>query len=120
MGRRLRFNPHVSYSNKENKVCRGDSRAKDYEGHDLGMQIQETRKAVSGFLFELSVKGDWCYLPEKGRGKKRGKKTEARTNEFIQIVEVRNVCGSLLGRRHCDDSIFISRESDGSVSFKIQ
>lgn len=89
-------------------------------GHDLGKQMQETRNTVSEYLFELSMRGYWCCLPQEGRGKKRGKKMEARMNEFIQIVEVRNICGSLLGRRHCDDSIFITRESDWSVNFKIQ
>lgn len=88
--------------------------------HDLGKQIQETRNTVSEYLFELSMRGYWFYLPQEGRGKKRGEKTEARMNEFIQIVEVRNICGSLLGRCHCDNSIFITRESDWSVSLKIQ
>lgn len=87
---RLHFNPHVSYSNKENKICQGFSRAKkDYEGRDLGKQIQETRNAVLEFFFELSMRSYWYYLPQEGRGKKGGKKMEARTNEFI--TEVRNI-----------------------------
>lgn len=60
------------------------------KGMTLGSRLGRLeRQFRNSCLFELSVRGDWCYLLQEGRGKKRGKKTEARTNEFIQIVEVR-------------------------------
>lgn len=51
----------------------------------------------------------------EGKRQKQGQMNSSRLLKWESIV-----CGSLLGRRHCDDSIFISRENDCSVGFKIQ
>lgn len=51
---------------------------------------------------------------------RRGKKRDTRENEFIQTVELRSVCLSLLGRCHCDKYTFIIWEIDRSVCFQIR